>query len=182
MHALSFPPMPALPPTTRYASPFPPSGANEAVALARLGLRPSLVGVVGADEHARWLLGRFRADGVDTGGVRAMRQYRDGRVASTGTAVQVVMCTLRSGDKVRLKKKRMWHKDKRDGAQNRTAWAQKNRGQAHKQKDVAQNKRGGAQNRMMGAKAKEWGPTPKNAPPFPKEDGAHSKRMEPKTK
>lgn len=64
-------------------------------------MRPSLVGVVGDDEHARWLLGRFRADGVDTGGVRAMRQYADGRVASTGTAVQVVMGTLRSGDKVR---------------------------------------------------------------------------------
>lgn len=60
-----------------------------------------MVGVVGDDEHARWLIERFQQDNVDTGGVRAMRQYADGRTASTGTAVQVVMGTLRTGDKVR---------------------------------------------------------------------------------
>lgn len=75
-------------------------GANEAVALARLGMRPSLVGVVGADEHARWLLERFGSDGVDTSGVREMTHYADGRTAFTGTAVQVVMGTLQSGDQV----------------------------------------------------------------------------------
>lgn len=77
-------------------------GANEAVALARLGMRPSLVGVVGADEHARWLLERFGSDGVDTSGVREMTHYADGRTAFTGTAVQVVMGTLQSGDQRKI--------------------------------------------------------------------------------
>jgi ribokinase len=41
-------------------------GANQAVALAQLGCRPALVGVVGDDRHADEVLARAVADGIDT--------------------------------------------------------------------------------------------------------------------
>jgi ribokinase len=44
-------------------------GANQAVALAQLGCRPALVGVVGDDRHADEVCARSGADGIDTGTV-----------------------------------------------------------------------------------------------------------------
>ncbi|TQM16324.1 PfkB family carbohydrate kinase [Pseudonocardia kunmingensis] len=41
-------------------------GANQAVALAQLGCRPALVGVVGDDRHADEVLARAVEDGIDT--------------------------------------------------------------------------------------------------------------------
>jgi ribokinase len=40
-------------------------GANQAVGLAQLGMSVSLVGAVGGDEAARWLLDQAAADGID---------------------------------------------------------------------------------------------------------------------
>ena len=59
-------------------------GANEAVALARLGVSTSLVGRLGNDEHARFLLEHFAQECVDTSGIQ---QQPDG---FTGTAIQIV--------------------------------------------------------------------------------------------
>ncbi|MDF2823889.1 MAG: putative kinase, pfkB family carbohydrate kinase family, partial [Mycobacterium sp.] len=44
-------------------------GANQAVALAQLGMAVSLLGVVGEDVHGAWLLEQAAADGIDTSGV-----------------------------------------------------------------------------------------------------------------
>ncbi len=45
-------------------------GANQAVALARLGARVRLVSAVGDDEHGRYSLAALEAAGVDVSGVR----------------------------------------------------------------------------------------------------------------
>jgi sugar/nucleoside kinase (ribokinase family) len=66
-------------------------GANEAVALARLGVSTSLVGRLGNDEHARFLLAHFAQERVDTSGIQ---QQPDG---FTGTAIQIV--TSKDGHK-----------------------------------------------------------------------------------
>jgi ribokinase len=44
-------------------------GANQAVALAQLGLRPALVAVAGDDAHAPQLLGQAELDGIDVSAV-----------------------------------------------------------------------------------------------------------------
>ncbi|KAB2359531.1 PfkB family carbohydrate kinase [Actinomadura montaniterrae] len=59
-------------------------GANQAVALAQLGVRPALVGVVGDDDAGRDVLGQARRDGVDVS--RVVR--REG--AATGLIVDIV--------------------------------------------------------------------------------------------
>lgn len=59
-------------------------GANQACAAARLGARVGLVGRVGRDSHADWLLGQLGADGVDLTCVG-----RDG-TTSTGIALIAV--------------------------------------------------------------------------------------------
>ncbi|HYH29644.1 MAG TPA: PfkB family carbohydrate kinase [Pseudonocardia sp.] len=59
-------------------------GANQAVALAQLGCRPALVGVVGDDRHAGEVCERAEADGIDT---RAVVRRADTR---TGLIVDVV--------------------------------------------------------------------------------------------
>jgi ribokinase len=56
-------------------------GANQAVAVARLGGRVALVGAVGADERGEALLGRLAAEHVD---VRFVRKHSD---APTGAAL-----------------------------------------------------------------------------------------------
>ena len=57
-------------------------GANEAVALARLGVPVSLVGRVGDDESGSFLLSALRSERVDVGGTL--------RLGRTGTAVHIV--------------------------------------------------------------------------------------------
>jgi ribokinase len=59
-------------------------GANQAVALAQLGCRPALVGVVGDDRHAAEVCARAVADGIDTRAV----VHRAG--TATGLIVDVV--------------------------------------------------------------------------------------------
>jgi ribokinase len=55
-------------------------GANQAVALAQLGCRPALVGVVGDDRHADEVLARAAADGIDTGAVVRRAGARTGLI------------------------------------------------------------------------------------------------------
>jgi ribokinase len=55
-------------------------GANQAVALAQLGCRPALVGVVGDDRHADEVLARAVADGIDTRAVVRRAGTRTGLV------------------------------------------------------------------------------------------------------
>ena len=59
-------------------------GANQAVAVARLGLRVAMVGRVGDDGGGRALMAGLADDGVDVGGVRL------DDLAPTGTAMIVV--------------------------------------------------------------------------------------------
>jgi ribokinase len=59
-------------------------GANQAVALSQLGVRTALVGVVGTDATAGWLLDQARRDGID---VRHVVQRADAR---TGLIVEVL--------------------------------------------------------------------------------------------
>lgn len=59
-------------------------GANEAVALARLGVHTHLVGVVGDDEFGGILRSKLAAEGVDT------RHVRVDPAASTGVALILV--------------------------------------------------------------------------------------------
>ncbi|MDO3705356.1 PfkB family carbohydrate kinase [Micromonospora sp. C28SCA-DRY-2] len=55
-------------------------GANQAVALAQLGARVGLLGVVGDDEVGERLLARARADGVDVGPVVRRAGTRSGLI------------------------------------------------------------------------------------------------------
>lgn len=55
-------------------------GANQAVALAQLGCRPALVGVVGDDRHADEVLARAVADGIDTCAVVRRAGVRTGLI------------------------------------------------------------------------------------------------------
>jgi hypothetical protein len=59
-------------------------GANQAVALAQLGMRVALLGVVGDDDAGQQALDQARADGIDVSAV----QRRDG--TATGLVVDVV--------------------------------------------------------------------------------------------
>lgn len=59
-------------------------GANQAVALAQLGMHPALVAVAGDDDTGARLLGQARRDGIDTSAVARRRG------ASTGLIVDVV--------------------------------------------------------------------------------------------
>lgn len=56
------------------------SPANVAVGLARLGLRPAMVGVVGADEFGHFLRERLAAEGVDVSHLRQTAEARTGLV------------------------------------------------------------------------------------------------------
>ncbi|NMO16843.1 carbohydrate kinase [Pyxidicoccus fallax] len=56
------------------------SPANVAVGLARLGLRPAMLGVVGADEFGHFLRERLAAEGVDVSHLRQTREARTGLV------------------------------------------------------------------------------------------------------
>ena len=58
-------------------------GANQAVALARLGLRSTMVGCVGEDEHGRLLVESLSGQGVDVTGIRRSS-------SPTGTAMILV--------------------------------------------------------------------------------------------
>jgi ribokinase len=55
-------------------------GANQAVALAQLGCRPALVGVVGDDRHADEVLARAVADGIGTRAVVRRTGTRTGLI------------------------------------------------------------------------------------------------------
>jgi ribokinase len=55
-------------------------GANQAVALAQLGVAPGLLGVVGDDRHAAEVLERAIADGIDVGPVVRRRGCRTGLI------------------------------------------------------------------------------------------------------
>jgi sugar/nucleoside kinase (ribokinase family) len=61
-------------------------GANESVALARLGVTPAFVGCIGQDTFGELLRLTLSKSGVDTSGVRAARQAG----AQTGSAVQII--------------------------------------------------------------------------------------------
>ena len=65
-------------------------GANQAVAVARLGRSVSLVGKVGADERGTWMLQRLAAEGVDLDHV--------GRDAGAPTGVALILVD-HSGEK-----------------------------------------------------------------------------------
>ncbi|NOK04919.1 MULTISPECIES: carbohydrate kinase [Myxococcus] len=56
------------------------SPANVAVGLARLGLRPAMLGVVGADEFGHFLRERLAAEGVDVSHLRQTAEARTGLV------------------------------------------------------------------------------------------------------
>lgn len=56
------------------------SPANVAVGLARLGLRPAMLGVVGADEFGHFLRERLAAEGVDVSHVRQTAEAKTGLV------------------------------------------------------------------------------------------------------
>jgi len=56
------------------------SPANVAVGLARLGLRPAMLGVVGADEFGHFLRERLAAEGVDVSRLRQTPDARTGLV------------------------------------------------------------------------------------------------------
>jgi ribokinase len=58
-------------------------GANQTVALSKLGIQTSIVGRVGNDEQGKWLLRELKENGADVTGVRR-DEY------PTGTAVQIV--------------------------------------------------------------------------------------------
>jgi len=51
-------------------------GANQAVALSQLGLRPALIGVVGGDAVGAWALAQARRDRIDVRGVIRRRGAR----------------------------------------------------------------------------------------------------------
>jgi ribokinase len=51
-------------------------GANQAVALSQLGLRPALIGVVGSDPAGAWALAQARRDRIDVRGVVRRRGAR----------------------------------------------------------------------------------------------------------
>ena len=51
-------------------------GANQAVALSQLGLRPALIGVVGGDAVGAWALAQARRDRIDVRGVVRRRGAR----------------------------------------------------------------------------------------------------------
>jgi len=77
-------------------------GANQAVALAQLGMRPALAGVVGEDQIAQRLLSQAQHDQVDTSailrrpGVRTVG-YAGGRPSLTPKAVQDQLTLLAEG-------------------------------------------------------------------------------------
>jgi fructokinase len=56
------------------------SPSNVAVGLARLGLRPAMLGVVGADEFGHFLRERLAAEGVDVSHLRQTTEGRTGLV------------------------------------------------------------------------------------------------------
>ena len=56
------------------------SPANVAVGLARLGLRPAMLGVVGADEFGHFLRERLASEGVDVSHLRQTAEARTGLV------------------------------------------------------------------------------------------------------
>lgn len=56
------------------------SPANVAVGLARLGLRPAMLGVVGSDEFGHFLRERLAAEGVDVSHLRQTDEARTGLV------------------------------------------------------------------------------------------------------
>jgi len=55
-------------------------GANQAVALAQLGVAPALVGVVGADETGQKLLAQAERDGIAVAGVVRRPETRTGLI------------------------------------------------------------------------------------------------------
>ncbi|MBV9380745.1 MAG: hypothetical protein JOY82_15445 [Streptosporangiaceae bacterium] len=55
-------------------------GANQAVALAQLGMRPALLGVVGCDDTGRRVLDQAHADGIDTSAVQRRDDTRTGLI------------------------------------------------------------------------------------------------------
>jgi len=57
-------------------------GANQAVGLAQRGLCPALLGAVGDDPAADWLLGQAAADGIDTKWVARRRGAESGLIVS----------------------------------------------------------------------------------------------------
>jgi len=77
-------------------------GANQAVALAQLGMRPALAGVVGEDQIAQRLLSQAQHDQVDTSailrrpGVRTVG-HAGGRPSLTPKAVQDQLTLLAEG-------------------------------------------------------------------------------------
>lgn len=54
-------------------------GANQAVALARLGRSVAMVGAVGADADGDWMIDTLDAEGVDTRGVRRLDDVATGQ-------------------------------------------------------------------------------------------------------
>ena len=68
-------------------------GANEAVAIARLGVRTALVGRVGPDDNGKWLMGLLKEQRVDISKV-------DNTQGVTSTAVQIV--TREDGNKINV--------------------------------------------------------------------------------
>jgi ribokinase len=54
-------------------------GANQAVALARLGRSVAMVGAVGADADGEWMIDTLDAEGVDTRGVRRLEEIATGQ-------------------------------------------------------------------------------------------------------
>ncbi|GAB4324335.1 MAG: carbohydrate kinase family protein [Promethearchaeota archaeon] len=66
--------------------------ANYVTAVARLGGKAAFIGAVGNDEHGRFLLADFEAEGVDASGVRV--------VDGGKTPVNFIFVVERSGEKV----------------------------------------------------------------------------------
>ena len=57
----------------------PGGAANAAMNLAALGCRVHLIGIVGKDEPARWLLKTLRANGIDTAWRDSVHETPDNR-------------------------------------------------------------------------------------------------------
>lgn len=74
-------------------------GANEAVAVARLGVKSSLVGCIGADATGSDLKKRLTENGVDTQNVRVVDSDVHGHGTHTGTAVQIMTMAPENGVK-----------------------------------------------------------------------------------
>lgn len=70
-------------------------GLNQAIAAARLGASVAMLGCIGADEPGEMLKGVLEADGVDTGGLKAVSELQTGQahICVSASAENMIVVT-----------------------------------------------------------------------------------------